>query len=46
MVYFERNVLSHVPAASMAGVTEDLKAIFKARRQKTARGALAEEMEN
>ena len=42
VVYFERNVLSHVPAASMAGVTEDLKAIFKARRQKTA-WALAEE---
>jgi putative transposase len=42
VVHFERNVLSHVPASSMAGVTEDLKAIFKARRQKTA-WALAEE---
>jgi putative transposase len=42
VVHFERNVLSHVPAASMGEVAEDLKAIFKVRRQKTAR-ALAEE---
>jgi putative transposase len=42
MVHFERNVLAHVPASSMAEVAEDLKAIFKVRRQKTAR-ALAEE---
>ena len=42
VVHFERNVLSHVPASSMAGVTEVLKALFKARRQKTA-WALAEE---
>ncbi len=41
-VHFERNVLSHVPASSMAEVAEDLKAIFKVRREKTAR-ALAEE---
>jgi putative transposase len=41
-VHFERNVLAHVPASSMAEVAEDLKAIFKVRRQKTAR-ALAEE---
>jgi putative transposase len=41
-VHFERNVLSHVPASSMAEVAEDLKAIFKVRRKKTAR-ALAEE---
>ncbi len=41
-VHFERNVLAHVPACSMAEVAEDLKAIFKVRRQKTAR-ALAEE---
>jgi putative transposase len=41
-VHFERNVLSHVPSSSVAEVAEDLKAIFKVRRQKTAR-ALAEE---
>jgi putative transposase len=42
VVHFERNVLSHVPASSMAEVAQDLKAVFKVRRQKTAR-ALAEE---
>ncbi|MCA1729521.1 MAG: transposase, partial [Actinobacteria bacterium] len=42
IVHFERNVLSHVPATSMAEVAEDLKAIFKVRREKTAR-ALAKE---
>ncbi len=42
VVHFERNVLARVPASSMAEVAEDLKAIFKVRRQKTAR-ALAEE---
>ena len=36
MVHFERNVLSHVPASSMAEVAQDLKAIFKVRREKTA----------
>jgi len=41
-VHFERNVLSHVPASEMSEVAEDLKAIFKVRREKTAR-ALAEE---
>jgi putative transposase len=41
-VHFERNILAHVPASSMAEVAEDLKAIFKVRRVKTA-GALAEE---
>jgi putative transposase len=41
-VHFERNVLSHVPSTSMAEVAEDLKAIFKVRRKKTAE-ALAEE---
>jgi putative transposase len=41
-VHFERNVLSHVPSTSMAEVAEDLKAIFKVRREKTAR-ALTEE---
>jgi len=42
VVHFERNVLSHVPACSMSEVAEDLKAIFKVRREKTAK-ALAEE---
>jgi putative transposase len=41
-VHFQRNVLSHVPASSMAEVAEDLYAIFKVSREKTAR-ALAEE---
>ena len=42
VVHFERNVLSCVPASSMAEVAQDLKAVFKVRREKTAR-ALAEE---
>ena len=42
VVHFERNVLSHVPASSMAEVAQDLKAIFKVRRKQTAL-ALAEE---
>jgi putative transposase len=36
-VHFERNVLSHIPASEMNEVAEDLKAIFKVRRGKTAR---------
>lgn len=42
VVHFERNVLSSVPSSSVAGVAQDLKAIFKVRRHKTAE-ALAEE---
>ena len=42
VVHFQRNVLAHVPASSMGEVAEDLKAIFKVRREKTAL-ALAEE---
>jgi putative transposase len=42
VVHFERNVLAHVPASETSEVAEDLKAIFKVRREKTAR-ALAEE---
>jgi transposase-like protein len=42
VVHFERNVLAHVPASSISEVAEDLKAIFKVRREKTAK-ALAEE---
>jgi len=41
-VHFQRNVLAHVPASAMGEVAEDLKAIFKVRREKTAK-ALAEE---
>jgi putative transposase len=43
VVHFERNVLCRVPASEMSEVAEDLKAIFKVRREKTAR-ALAEEV--
>jgi transposase-like protein len=39
---FERDVPSHVAASAMSEVAEDLEAIFKLRREKTAR-ALAEE---
>lgn len=42
IVHFARNVLAHVPASAMSEVAEDLKAIFKVRREKTAK-ALAEE---
>jgi len=42
VVHFERNVLAHVPSSSMAEVAEDLKAVFKVRRRKTAE-ALAKE---
>ena len=41
-VHFERNVLAHVPSSSMAEVAQDLKAVFKVRRAKTAQ-ALAED---
>lgn len=37
VIYFERNVVAHVPTSSMTEVTEHLRAIFKARRAKTAR---------
>jgi transposase-like protein len=42
VVHLERNVISYVLASSTAEVAEDIKAIFKVRREKTAR-ALAEE---
>jgi putative transposase len=42
IVHFARNVLAHVPASAMGEVAEDLKAIFKVRREKTAK-ALVEE---
>jgi putative transposase len=42
VLHLERNVLSHVPSSSMEEVAEELKAIFKVRRQRTAQ-ALAEE---
>jgi len=41
-VHFERNVLSHIPASEMSEVAEDLKAIFKVRRRKTARALTKE----
>jgi putative transposase len=42
MVHFQRNVLSHVPASSMSEVAEDLKVIFKVRREKTAEALVKE----
>lgn len=42
IVHFARNVLAHVPASATGEVAEDLKAIFKVRREKTAK-ALVEE---
>ncbi len=42
VVHFERNVLAHVPSSSMAEVAEDLKAVFKVRRRKTAEALAAE----
>lgn len=36
VAHFERNVLAHLAASSMGEVAEDLKAIFKVRREKTA----------
>ncbi len=41
-VHFQRNVLAHVPSSSISEVAEDLCAIFKVSRRKTAE-ALAEE---
>jgi transposase-like protein len=45
VVHFERNVLSHVPASEMGEVADDLKAIFKVRREKTARALAGEFVE-
>ena len=42
VAHFMRDVLAHAPASTIGEVAEDLKAIFKVRREKTAR-ALAEE---
>jgi len=41
-VHFQRNVLSHVPASSISEVAEDLKAIFKVRREMTAEALVKE----
>jgi putative transposase len=41
-VHFQRNVLSHVPASSMSEVAEDLSAIFKVSREKTAEALVKE----
>jgi putative transposase len=45
VVHFERNVLSHVAASSMAEVAQDLKANFKVRREKTAQALVGEFVE-
>jgi hypothetical protein len=42
IVHFMRNILSHVPASAVGEVAEDLKAIFKVRKEKAVR-TLAEE---
>jgi putative transposase len=42
VVHFERNVLAHVANSEVGEVAEDLKAIFKVRKHRTAR-ALCEE---
>jgi len=44
-VHFERNILAHVPTSSMAEVAQDIKAIFKVRRAKTARALAVEFVE-
>jgi putative transposase len=44
-VHFERNILAHVPTSSMAKVAQDIKAIFKVRREKTARALAVEFVE-
>jgi transposase-like protein len=41
-VHFQRNVLSHVPASSMSEVAEDLSAIFRVKRSKTAEALVRE----
>lgn len=42
VVHFERNVLAHVPASSISEVAQDLKAIFKVRREETSRALAGE----
>jgi hypothetical protein len=42
VVHIARNVLSSVSASSMGEVAQDLKAIFKVRREKTSRAVGAE----
>jgi putative transposase len=42
IVHFARNVQAHVPASAMSEVAEDLKAIFKVRREKTAKALIEE----
>ncbi len=45
VVHFERNVLAHVPANATSEVAQDLKAIFKVRREKTAKASAEEFVE-
>jgi putative transposase len=40
--HFQRNVLSHVPASLMSEVAEDLSAIFRVKRSKTAEALVRE----
>jgi len=42
VVHFERNVLAHVAASSMAEAAQDIKAVLKVRRQKTAEASAEE----
>ena len=44
-MHFERNVREHVAASSMAEVAQDLKAVFKVRRERTARALAGEFVE-
>jgi putative transposase len=44
-VHFERNMLSYVPASSTAEVAQDLKTVFKVRREKTAQALAGEFVE-
>jgi putative transposase len=41
VVHFERNMLSHLPTSEMNEVAEDIKAVFKVRREETARALAA-----
>ena len=45
VVHFERNVLSSVPMSEISEVAEDLSAVFKVRREKTARALAGEFVE-
>jgi putative transposase len=44
-VHFERNILAHMSASSKAEGADDLRAIFKVRREKTAKALTKEFVE-